>query len=178
MKTRVLSASIAALLGLVLFERAAATAADVPVRTAVYTRISGTPAPACTLDLPLQIPSNLQLPIQVPGAAAVIPAGSYRRYGGYYPLSYRGYYRPHYAPYYAPYYAYRPWYLYGANYAPYGYGYGWPYFYGGLYGPHWVGYYGSPLLYGGYGYGGYGYGGYGYGGYGYGGCGYGGCYHW
>ncbi len=163
MKIRVYSASITALLGLYAFGQVAATAADFPVRSAVYTRISGTPAPACTLNLPLQIPSNLQLPIQVPGAAAVIPAGSYRRYGGYYPLSYRAYYRPNYAPYYAPYYAYRPWYFYGANYAPYGYG--GPYFYGGYYGPNWGGYYGSPMFYrGAYGYGGYG--------------GYGGCYHW
>jgi hypothetical protein len=106
-----------------------AMAADVAVRPAVYTRTTATPAPTTTLDLPMQIPTTLNSPVQVTGNPTITTVG-WRRYG-YYPAY--GAYRPYYGayrPYYRPYYAYRPYYYpapYRAYYAPYGAYYGGPY---------------------------------------------------
>jgi hypothetical protein len=131
-------ALIVALLGIASV--GAVSAADVPVRTAGYTYVTGTPAPTTSLNLPLQTSSSLQLPVQVTSNAPVTTVGFHHRYGAYYGPRYA--YRPYYAPYVVarPYYPPRP---YVGFYAPYVGVYGGPAFYRGpaVYGRgYWGGY--------------------------------------
>ncbi|HTM55576.1 MAG TPA: hypothetical protein VL175_16220 [Pirellulales bacterium] len=104
-----------------------ARAADVPVRTAVYTENGAT--------------ASLLAPAQ-PASATITPV---RWWGGYYRPYYA--YRP-----YAPYYAYRPYYAPGPAYYGYRYPVSRPYTYGynGFYGTGYRGFYGAPAYYGGY----------------------------
>lgn len=127
---------VAALLGLLAIPSGMAMAADATIRPAVYTHGTGTPAPTTTLDLPMQIPSTLNLPTQISNTPAVTTVG-WRHYG----------YRPYYAPYaahrpyvVAPYVAYRPYYY----PAPY-YGYA-----AGVYPGYGAAYYRGPGPYYGY----------------------------
>ena len=127
MKSRIPSALAVALLGLVAVGPKTAAALDTTIRNAGYTFANGTaPAPATSLNLPMQIPNSVKLPVHVTGSLPATTVGFHHRHA-YYGPSYA------YGAYYSPYVAFRPYY------------YPRPYVYTGFYPPY--SFYGAPGAY-------------------------------